>query len=144
MASQGPLSPGTLADDATVGLQPWTDPTNAASSNDSYTTASMTVSVSHYLKATNFGFSVPTGATITGILVEIEKSKTGGAINNATDNIVKIVKSDGTIGTEDKKLAGTWPTTDAYYSYGSLSDLWSETWTYSDINDADFGVVISA
>lgn len=30
---------------------------------------------SHYLKATNFGFSIPAGATINGILVEIEKKE---------------------------------------------------------------------
>ena len=31
--------------------------------------------VSHYLKATNFGFSIPTGAIINGILVEVETDR---------------------------------------------------------------------
>lgn len=31
--------------------------------------------ISHYLKATNFGFSIPSGATINGILVQIEEDQ---------------------------------------------------------------------
>lgn len=62
------------------------------------------------------------------------------------DYAVKIVKSDGSIGTENKAnlSISAWPTTEAYINYGSASDLWSEVWTASDINDVDFGVVISA
>ena len=35
--------------------------------------------ISHYLKATNFGFSIPVGATVNGILVEIEQRKVVGS-----------------------------------------------------------------
>lgn len=34
--------------------------------------------ISHYLKATNFGFSIPDGATIVGIVVEIEGREVTG------------------------------------------------------------------
>ena len=34
---------------------------------------------SRYLKATNFGFVIPTGATIDGVLVEIEAKQDGGS-----------------------------------------------------------------
>lgn len=143
MATQGPLSPGTMADDATVGTVAWTNPDNAKVSDNVYATADLvygqdyykTVQLviggsvvgtnpvtplttstpitddnsyisyggstnlfgnsispsqvnssdfgvvfqatshdgttdSHYLKATNFGFTIPTGATINGVLVE--------------------------------------------------------------------------
>jgi len=54
-----------------------------------------------------------------------------------------IVKSNGTLGTTDKATNTLISTTESYISYGSSSDLWGETWTPTDINDIDFGVVYS-
>lgn len=147
----GVVSPGTMADDATVGTVAWTNPDNAKTSNDTYATA-VTPGAgafnTHYLKATNFDFSsIPADATINGILVEIEHKRvdTGYGVSPASDVVVKIVKSDGTIGTTNQADAGTaWPTTDTYKSYGGSSDLWGETWSVADIKDADFGVVLQA
>jgi hypothetical protein len=147
VGSEGPNSPGTMADDATVGTVAWSNPDNAKVSDNVYATfdGSGTDKDSHYLEATNFGFSIPNGATINGIVVEIErKAQTSPGV---VDNEVKIVKADGTIGTENKGLTSflgnPWPTTDAYQSYGGSVDLWSETWTAENINDADFGAVLS-
>lgn len=92
------------------------------------------------LKATNFGMTIPSGATINGIKIDIEK-KASGVV---TDNIVKIIKADGSFGTLNKALADAWGSSDGYISYGGSLDLWGESWAYTDINDADFGVVISA
>jgi hypothetical protein len=109
MASQGPNSPGTMADDATVGTQAWSNPDNAK------------ISDNVYAKITNFN-----------------------AFANYLDNSIKIIKSDGTFGTTNKATTNLWPTSDTYISYGSSIDLWGETWTAEDINDADFGVVLSS
>lgn len=132
-------SPGTMADDATVGTITWTNYNNAKVSDAVY--ASAANGTSHYLKATNFGFAIPAGATINGILVEIERYK--GGTGTSKDTNVKIVKADGTIGTTNKALALNWLASESYFSYGSSSDLWGETWTYTDINDIDFGVVLN-
>jgi len=60
------------------------------------------------------------------------------------DNEVKIVKSDGTIGTTNKAdTVNAWHYPPTYIPYGSSSELWNETWTAEDINDIDFGVVLS-
>ena len=59
------------------------------------------------------------------------------------DDAVKIVKSDGSIGSEDKSLVAVWSTSEAYFSYGASDDLWSESWTAADINSSNFGVVLS-
>lgn len=60
------------------------------------------------------------------------------------DKYVKIVKSDASIGAENKgDTVNAWSSTEAYYSYGGAADLWSEAWTPADINDVDFGVVLS-
>ena len=146
-ASSGSLSPGTMTDDATVGSVVWTTPDNGKVSDNVYATASsgFASQTSHYLKATNFGFSIPTGATINGILVEFERKENFEDLSYVRDSGIKIVKADGTIGTTNKADTVThWPTTDTYKSYGSSSDLWGETWTAENINDVDFGAVLSA
>lgn len=146
MASEGPNSPGTVADEAGVGTETWTNPSNATSSNDSR--ASVTVKAfvfpeSHYLKATNFGFSIPAGATIDGIVVEIERYRSGGGgAGTCADYRVRIVKG-GTIGSTDKSSGVNWTGTEAYFTYGGSSDLWGETWSESDIEDSGFGVALA-
>lgn len=66
----------------------------------------------------------------------------GGA--TVVDSVVSIVKADGTIGTTNKASATAWDTTDTIATYGSSTDLWGETWSPANINDADFGAVLSA
>ena len=143
MGAAGPNSGGTFANDTSVGTRDWANLADAASSNDTkaYTNFPSSGITSHYLKATNFGFAIPTGATIDGILVEIEKMNTPD-YPGVVDNSVKIVKG-GTIQGDEKKLTGAWGTSDAYYSYGDATSLWGLAWTPADINSSTFGIVIS-
>lgn len=138
MSTQGSNSPGTCADDASTGTVAWSNPNNAKVSDNVYTTAVVNNSTSHWLKTTNFGFSVPTSAVILGIQVEAEAkiSSSGWVLD-----YVRIVKG-GSIGTENKTL-GEYTTTDSYCSIGGSNDLWGESWTASDINSSNFGVAIS-
>jgi hypothetical protein len=139
-------SPGTVADDASFGFLAWSSPSSAAASDDAYsnTTPGSDGAFTHYLKATNFAFAIPTGVTIDGITVEVERSEFAGISDHIRDARVRIVKG-GIIGSTDKADAGTdWPTADAYQTYGGASDLWGEAWAAEDINAADFGVVIAA
>ncbi|KKK68280.1 hypothetical protein LCGC14_2945630, partial [marine sediment metagenome] len=140
-------SPGNVVDDASVGTVAWSNPDNAKTSNDAYATTGNLNVVSHYLKATNFGFSIPTGSTINGIIVEIEKWEDISPFGGVKDSEVKVVKSDGTIGSTNKADTVTrWPTpdSDTYISSGTNNDLWGEVWTAEDINDIDFGAVLAA
>lgn len=143
MSTAGPNAPGTMADDATVGTITWVNPNNAKVSDSVYTTASTLISntASHYLKATNFGFSIPAGATINGITVKVKRNGTQND-TDILDNSVKIVQG-GSIGGTEKKIAGAWPTSDATQTYGGVADLWGLTWAPSDINASTFGVVLS-
>jgi hypothetical protein len=141
-ASQGPNSPGTMADDDSVGTSEWIDYNNAKVSDNVYAYSDFWTTT-HYLKASNFSFSIPIGAVINGIKVEIERKRDGDG--NAYDEAVKLVKADGSIGSENKAdTVNSWQTSDTYKSYGGVSDLWGETLTPTDINDADFGVVLQA
>ncbi|MCA9390188.1 DUF2341 domain-containing protein, partial [candidate division WWE3 bacterium] len=71
------LSPSTLANEV-AGTYTWTNPNDAASSNDVnayvYKSPPGLGFTSYYLKATDFGFSIPSSATIDGIEVNVEKS----------------------------------------------------------------------
>jgi len=141
----GALSPGTVVDDNATGTIEWINPMNATTSDNVYATFTSPIdATSHYLKATNFGFSIPSGATINGILVEIERIVPTGGTGQVNDSEIKIVKSNGTIGDTNKSTGATWSATESYISFGGSSDLWGETWTAADINDSDFGVVLSA
>ena len=142
MGTLGPNSGATFADDATVGTITLTSPANAAASDDARVTAVLLgLQVAHYLKATNFGFALPLDATITGVTVDVERSSSVGT--TTVDNSVKLVKG-GTISGTEKASATTWPTSDAYATYGSATDLWGLTLTPTDINASGFGMAISA
>lgn len=139
-------SPGTLTSDSGVGSVAWTNPSNASSSDDSRATATIFTSQTHYLKTTNYGLSVPVGATIDGIVVTVEKQqdKSVGMGNGRVDDAaVRIVKG-GTIGSTDKSKTNDWiDASDTDSVYGDSSDKWGETWTVSDINSSGFGFAIS-
>lgn len=142
--SSGPNSATTVSDDATVGSIAWINPGNATASDNAYATATAptsTLTSTHYLKATNFGFNIPAGSTITGITVQFERRKE--SFFQCVDDQIRIVKSDGSIGTTNRSAGASWSGSDTYDSFGGIADLWGEAWTSSDINDSDFGVAIS-
>jgi hypothetical protein len=140
--TSGPNNPATTSDDNSVGTITWTTTGNIVSSDNNYATASLNDNIiSHYLKATNFVFTIPSGSTINGITVDIEKK--AGTASRIRDYRVRIIKG-GLIGATDKSNSNWWGNTDTYTTYGSSSDLWGESWTYSDINNSNFGVAISA
>lgn len=141
MASEGPNSPGTVQS-VSVGEVAWTNPSNATSSNNSHATVSLDQQPSDYLTASNFGFSIPVGATIDGIVVEFEKRSDQGG--NIVDDVVQLAKAGVWIGTNKGDAVTQWPASDAYASYGAINDLWGTTWTVSDINNSGFGARIQA
>ena len=144
MATAGPNLAGTGADDATVGTRTWINTGNITANDGSYASTSVAINSStngsHYLKATNFGFSIPSGATIDGITVVFRRMATPIP---AKDSLIKIIKG-GTIGSTSLHSGGNWDGT-AFRSdtYGGASNLWGESWTYTDINSSTFGVALS-
>lgn len=147
MASQGPLSPGTVVSSDPTGAAPaWSNPGNATASDDARATCTGgTGENTEFLHATNFGFSVPAGATIDGLILEVERSR--GANNGNQDNQIHLAKNGvswlAPPGT-NKSTGATFPASDAYTTYGSSSDLWGQTWTAADINHSGFGAGITA
>lgn len=138
------MPPGTAADNATVGTIAWTSPSNASQFDGTTTTNVVTASaVSHYLKLTNFGFAIPGGATIFGIMVDVFRNKSAGS-GVLADNSIKLVKA-GTISGTDHAMTTTWPGSITLASYGNKAggDLWGLALTPTDVNDSTFGVALS-
>lgn len=145
-------STDSVVNDASVGTVSWSGVNNVILNNGVYATAGSGGGpwVSNYIKATNFGFSIPETAIITGIKIDFERYR-GGTTGVIADSQIKIVKSDGALGTENKALIyespdwTIWPTSSSisYQSYGGENDSWGESWTASDINNSMFGVAVS-
>ena len=144
MSTQGPFGPGTGTDDASIGVEAWNNPGNITVEGVSQTTATLNTDASHYLVGTGFGFSIPAGATINGILVEWKKDVDIGSVSTV-DNSVKIVQGGTIGGTEKADSITSWATvTPTFVSYGGAADLWGLAWAPADINAANFGAAISA
>lgn len=97
---------------------------------------------SYRLKATNFGFSLPAGATIDGIKVEIERESSQA--DSIKDIRVQLLDADGNlVGDNNADTETEWPTSMTVKSYGGAVDTWNATPTKEMVEDADFGVVLS-
>lgn len=149
MATQGPLYPGTVTSVAVApeNAEAWVNPGNISSDNG--VEASVTAAtydspdITQQLRARNFGFSIPTGSTIDGITVEIEKRD--AAIGNAVDNRVQLSDDTGThVGTNKADTVTGWPTAATIITYGGVADTWAASPTPAMVNDPDFGVTLSA
>jgi len=138
-------STGTAVSESGV-YEAWSNPRNATASDNSrasvylYSTYPGYSDVSNPLVASNFGFTIPTYATITRIKVEVENlSNTQGEVSS------NIQLRKGGVVDGDITNGSDWPITEAYETLeGANNDLWGTTWTPSEINASDFGVGISA
>lgn len=144
--SQGPNSPSYGLNIAGADVD-WTNTTNIFAADSLYTQAPLTAgAVSDYLRATGFGFSIPVGATITGIKVEVKKCQQPWTYGIVEDLHVYAAKAGAVVGT-DHAIPGSWPGVNTYVTYGGAADMWGTTWTPAEINvnlPAGFGVLISA
>ena len=129
----GFLSPSACDDD----YSDWTNPTSAYSSNDVYATAT---GIDQYQDYYNFGFSIPSGATIDGIEISVEAycedteeasqrlgvelSWNGGSSYTSTSNTI------------------TWSWEEGEYSnvLGGSSDTWGRSWSDTEFSNTNFRI----
>jgi hypothetical protein len=131
---------GTGANSNDGGTTAWTNPTNIQ--GDTTTTAATcnigtNPGTSQLLRATNFGFSIPAGATIMGVTAEIERSAANA--NRHFEDSIKLMKAGAEVG-NNKSTGAAIPTTKGFGSYGGQNDLWGTTLIPSDVNNSGFGV----
>ena len=139
MATAGPNSPGTLVNDSgwPHGTANWVNPGNAGASDNAY--ASITPLLnnrgSSALLATNFGFSIPAGATVTNITVDVECKVSAYPLDYGL--AVGYTINGAANGTVSGRI---WPPlADSYQSVGLSVSL-----TASEVNSVNFGVFVGA
>jgi hypothetical protein len=141
----GPKGGGTFGTTTLSGSSNnWVNPGNVAASDGLYATfGNLPIAVgshTNYLIISNFGFSVPAGAIINGISVDVQRSDPN---RQTGDYSIKILQG-GSVGGTEHSSGTIWPATDQYQTYGAPSDLWGLSWTPAQINDPGFGVAIAA
>lgn len=135
--------PGTGANTDNAGSAiSWTNATRIQSADALLSTATCSgVTASDFLDGTNYGFSVPSNATLMGIeLSNVARSRSGGTSGNARDNSIRLLNSSGTAVGTDKVTTTSWPTVAGPdVIYGGPDDLWSSGLTVSDVTSSGFG-----
>lgn len=101
--------------------------------------------LSDYLRGTNLGFSVPSGATIDGIEVQIRHA-TQNDEGFITDEYVFLVENGNILpGCQNKALSTGWIDPQENFTYGGPTDTWNcSSLTPAVVNSGSFGVQLMA
>lgn len=139
-------NPSLSANDGSVGTVAWSTRNNIFLSDDARATATLDAltGVSNALIAFSFGFVIPDDATINGIELRIERSRS--VVTTMRDNTVRLVKAGAAAGDDKADLLTDYPGVDAVAVYGDPGALWGTTWTPAQINaqgTGGFGGAIS-
>lgn len=154
-ADTGWRNPGTVEEPGSQ--DDWFPQDNIKASDNQYAATTLSDNeTSGSIRATNFGFSIPAGATINGVVVDIERKVNkdtsdgcdwhDGHYNDyyspVQDAEVKIIDAGGNVVGDNKATATNYTKADTYESHGGPTNLWGLTLTRTIINDIDFGVSI--
>jgi hypothetical protein len=100
----------------------------------------------NYLVCKNLDSNIPNDATVEGIRIYIDRynSFTGDGTVTIKDDAIYLTKNGTDTVGSNKSTGATWSSTDTdtYISFGGVSDLWGTSWTASEINNDNFGVMI--
>jgi hypothetical protein len=144
MSYEQTRSPGAASGGS--GVTQWTNPSSAGASDNAYATTNgyyVGYNLSEPLLLSDFGFDIPYGSVILGVKVSVERRSSADTLGYSftRDNNLRLIKN-GTVGGTNKAIYTLWPITDVVADYGTPSDLWGQSWSYADINSANFGVYL--
>ena len=94
--------------------------------------------VSYLLRATNFSMGVTAGATIDGIVVEIERYYANGQVIDVDVNLTK--NGTARVGSDYSTGANFVASPGSTVTFGGATDKWGTTWTAAEVNTSTFGV----
>jgi hypothetical protein len=131
-----------VSDPSNGGTVAWTGPGNAVADDGLGAVATMGAgATSEYLVVTDFGFSIPSGATINGIEVTIERFRQlSGTLQ---DSSLRLIVGGAASG-DNKADATNWPGAMTAKTYGGATDTWGLTPSAADVNASGFGVTFAA
>lgn len=132
----GPKTAGTSSSTA------WSNTTNTTASDNSYSTGTLSSGGnSNYLYLSNFGFSIPAGATITGVEAVIERAYTTTGTRTISSARISLQSNTTLIGSNQTI---SYPAnTDATLTVGGSANMWgatTATLTPAIVNNSNFGV----
>lgn len=91
------------------------------------------------LIASNFGFTIPAAATITGIKLEVKRN--AFAANAVYDSVVQFRLGNNLVG-DNKKSSIAWTTSSVYFIYGDSASMWGYAWTPTIVNNTNFSAMV--
>lgn len=133
---------GSASNVTVAGGVSWSSLTNHTADDNAYTTTSAdlltSVSVTNKLYLTNFGFNLPSYATVEGITITMVRRNAQS--NKLLDNTAYLVINGTELG--PNRASGTvWGSSEQTIVYGGAADLWGfgTSLTYSVVNNSNFG-----
>lgn len=144
-ACSASAAPGTITQQTCDGDRAWNNITNIQTDDATFATTNgnLTFSLpnSNCLEFTNFGFSIPATATITGINISVRRK--GETDNSTVDKSIQLLAGGVAIG-NDKATIDLWGDASFAATYGGAQDLWGTTLTPTDVNASNFGFTFQA
>lgn len=145
MASAGPNSGSAVStsSDTTYGTgveKPWSDTGNVFADDGAYAQGELgsgAVAYTERLDITGFGFAIPAGATIDGIVASINAWSNNSA--RAVRDVQVRLLIGGTPSGTNLADGRTW-TAEATENYGGISNTWGLTPSVAQINASNFGI----
>lgn len=130
--------PGTVTSE-TTGDVAWSNPTNITADDTNYATATLTTGQdTEKLRATNFGFSLPTESSVTDIFVRVKVK------SDITEEIqfqgISLVYNGAVIGDTYKNGVYVY---DSEAIFIISEGIWNYNLDYGTVNDSTFGVEVS-
>jgi hypothetical protein len=140
MAMVGPSGPGTVTDNGDNGAA-WTNPNNMKLDDTNYATVSILKSkVCNSVLCNNFGFTIPSGATVTDLAFTCKRKAT--TANTIIGQYILVDDTGMIIEASYQADAAAWAITDASSTFSGNSVYWGVTLTPTLLNDVDFGVLM--
>lgn len=134
--SAGPTAPTTVAVKY-VGAASWSNPNNLVATGASVATVNLASNVSSTLLSNGTAFTVPSGATITGITVALK----GSYVGSGTGTVALQIATNGTpVGTE---ITFALNSTYNPYTKGSSAYTWGTTFTPDTVDGSTLGVLLT-
>lgn len=132
-------SPGACVSGGGAGDN-WSNPDRAVSSNNSDATVQVDGNTSEALECTDYGFSIPVGAVILGITVNVERSS--NRTTNGGSQDASLLLLGGSVTGSDLATTTTYTTADVVEGHGGAAETWGNTWTAGQINATAFGAAL--
>lgn len=133
---------GSASNVTVAGGISWSSLTNHTANDNAYTTTSAdlltSLSVTNKLYLTNFGFNLPSYATVEGITITMVRRNAQS--NKLRDNTAYLVINGTELG--PNRASGTvWGSSEQTIVYGGATDLWGfgTSLTHTVVNNSNFG-----